>query len=45
MEDGAIDFMINPALQNKVPAELVQKLDATKEKIRKGELEVPKDDF
>jgi basic membrane protein A and related proteins len=45
MKDDAIDFVINPAMKDKVPAELVQKLDATKEKIRKGELEVPKDDF
>lgn len=45
MKDGAIDFVANPALANKIPPDVAKLLDATKSKIRSGALVVPKDEF
>lgn len=45
MADGAIGFIVNPKLQEKVPAALLTELEAMRDKIRNGELVVPKDEF
>lgn len=45
MQDGAIDFVFNPAIQSKLTPESIKKVDEAKEKIKKGELVVPKDEF
>jgi basic membrane lipoprotein Med (substrate-binding protein (PBP1-ABC) superfamily) len=45
MQDSAIDFVISPAHQNKVPPALVKELEDTKAKIKSGQLVVPKDEF
>ncbi len=45
MDKGAIDFVINPALADKVPADVKAKLDELKKAITEGKLEVPKDEF
>lgn len=45
MEKGAIDFVINPAMADRVPAELKAKVDQAKADITSGKLVVPKDDF
>ncbi|MCX7800580.1 MAG: BMP family protein [Fimbriimonadales bacterium] len=45
MEKGAIDFVLNPKLESRVPEAVKQKLAGLKEKILSGELIVPKDEF
>lgn len=45
MEKGAIDFVLNPALEAKVPAEVKAKVEAMKADIASGKLVVPKDEF
>lgn len=45
MDKGAIDFVINPKLADKIPAELKFKLDQVKQGIVTGKVTVPKDDF
>lgn len=45
MAEGAIDFLINPALKDQVPAELQTKLASMAEDIKSGKLTVPKDEF
>jgi basic membrane lipoprotein Med (substrate-binding protein (PBP1-ABC) superfamily) len=45
MQDGAIDFILNPALQGKLSAESLAKVKEAQEQIKKGSLTVPKDDF
>jgi basic membrane protein A len=45
MEKGAIDFVINPNMKSKVPADVVKLLDDTKKKITDGKLAVPMDQF
>lgn len=45
MDKGAIDFVINPSMVEKVPAELKAKIDQAKADITSGKLTVPKDDF
>lgn len=45
MDKGAIEFVINPALADKVPADVMQKIEETIAKIKSGELVVPKDEF
>lgn len=42
MKDGIIDFILNPQLESKIPAELKTKLDETKQKITDGSFTVPK---
>lgn len=42
MKDGIIDFVLNPQLESKIPAELKTKLDETKQKITDGSFTVPK---
>jgi simple sugar transport system substrate-binding protein/basic membrane protein A len=42
---GVIDFVINPTLSTRVPAELVAAMDAARTRIRAGELEVPRVPF
>ena len=45
MKEGAIDFVINPALKDKVPADVVALIEKTKADIKSGKLDVPKDKF
>ncbi|MBX3118710.1 MAG: BMP family protein [Fimbriimonadaceae bacterium] len=45
MQQGAIDFILNPKLADKVPAEVKAKLDELKKQITDGTLVVPKDEF
>lgn len=45
MDKDAIDFVINPKMANKVPADVVKQLDALKADIKSGKLVVPKDNF
>lgn len=44
-KDGAIDFVINPKLKDKIPADVLKKVEETTAKIKSGELTVPKDNF
>jgi simple sugar transport system substrate-binding protein/basic membrane protein A len=39
--EGALDIAINPALQDKVPAEALEAIDKAREEIKAGSLEVP----
>lgn len=45
MESGAIDFVVNPLHQTMFSAETLKKVEEAREKIKKGELVVPKDEF
>lgn len=45
MDKGAIDFVINPAFSDKIPADLKTKLEAARADIVSGKLVVPKDEF
>jgi basic membrane lipoprotein Med (substrate-binding protein (PBP1-ABC) superfamily) len=45
MEQKAIDFVLNPALADKIPAEVKAKIEEAKANILSGKLKVPKDDF
>lgn len=45
MEDGAIDFVFNPDLSDKVPADVLAKIEAARADIKLGKLVVPKDEF
>lgn len=45
MDKGAIDFVLNPALKSKVPADVQKKLATMAEDIRAGKVLVPKDEF
>jgi basic membrane lipoprotein Med (substrate-binding protein (PBP1-ABC) superfamily) len=45
MDKGAIDFVVNPVLKDKVPADVLAKIEAAKKDIASGKLVVPKDDF
>lgn len=45
MQDGAIDFVLNPALESKLSPESLKRVEEAREKIKKGDLIVPKDDF
>jgi basic membrane protein A len=45
MDKGAIDFVVNPKLLDKVPADLIKKIDQAKADIVTGKLVVPKDEF
>lgn len=45
MEDGSVDFVINPALADRIPAEVRRRVEETKAKILSGEIVVPKDEF
>lgn len=42
MKDGIIDFVLNPQLESKIPADLKTKLGDTKQKITDGSFVVPK---
>ncbi len=42
MKDGIIDFVLNPQLESKIPADVKTKLDDTKKKITDGSFTVPK---
>lgn len=43
--EDVVDFVLNPALASRVPAELVEAIDAARVRIRSGELEVPRVEF
>ena len=45
MDKGAIDFVINPKLKDKVPADVQKMLADDQAKIKAGSLVVPKDEF
>lgn len=42
---GAIDFVFNPAMADKVPAAVKEKVEALKAQIKNNEVAVPKDEF
>ena len=43
--DDVIDFVVNPALRDHIPAELLARVDTARAAIRAGELEVPRVPF
>ncbi len=43
--DGVIDFVINPALAGRIPPELLRRVEAARDSIRAGTLEVPRVPF
>ena len=43
MKDGVIDFIINPALKSKIPAQLLSDIESTRKDITNGSLDVTKD--
>ncbi len=45
MKEQTIDFVINPKLADKIPADVTKKLEAAKADIISGKLVVPKDNF
>ena len=45
MDIGAIDFVINPKLKDKIPADVLKKIEDTQAKIKTGALVVPKMEF
>ena len=45
MEEGAVGFVVNPALAREIPQDVRSKIDATTLGILNGDIEVPKDDF
>jgi basic membrane lipoprotein Med (substrate-binding protein (PBP1-ABC) superfamily) len=45
MDKGAIDFVLNPALKDKVPADVQKKLGELAADIKSGKIEVPKRKF
>jgi basic membrane protein A and related proteins len=45
MDKGAIDFVLNPEMKDRIPAELASEIEALTERIRAGDLEVPRDEF
>ena len=45
MEDGAIEFVFNPDLSSKVPADVIAKVEDARTDIKVGKLVVPKDEF
>lgn len=45
LEKGTIDFVVNPAMADKVPAEVAAYVDGLKKQILDGTLTVPKDEF
>jgi basic membrane protein A and related proteins len=45
MQQGAIDFVVNPALSSKIPPDVMKAIDAAKADIKSGKLVIPKDEF
>lgn len=45
MDQGAIDFVVNPNLKDKVPADVITKIEAARADIKSGKLAVPYDKF
>lgn len=45
MDKGAIDFVLNPKLKDKVPADVQKAIADDMAKIKSGQLTVPKDEF
>lgn len=45
MEKGAIDFVINPAMEAQVPEEFRKEIETLKADIKSGKVVVPKDEF
>lgn len=43
--DDVIDFVLNPALAGRIPADLVQRMEEARARIRAGELQVPRVPF
>lgn len=44
-KEGVIDFVVNPALADRIPASLMQAVDGARARIRSGELKVPRVPF
>lgn len=45
MDTGTIDFVVNPALASRIPADVMKRIDQSKADIKSGKLVVPKDEF
>ena len=45
MDNGSIDFVINPKLADKVPDKVKADIEKAKADIKSGKLVVPKDEF
>lgn len=45
LADGVIDFVVNPAVADRIPPEVVQRLDEARQRIRSGALQVPRVPF
>jgi basic membrane lipoprotein Med (substrate-binding protein (PBP1-ABC) superfamily) len=43
--EGVIDFVVNPAVADRIPAELLQRVDEARARIRSGALQVPRVPF
>ncbi len=43
--DGVIDFVVNPVVADRIPAELLQRVDEARTRIRAGSLQVPRVPF
>ena len=44
-ETGVLDFTVNPQLADRIPAELLDRVEAARQRIRSGELDVPRVPF
>ncbi|HKJ02806.1 MAG TPA: BMP family protein [Longimicrobiales bacterium] len=44
-KDDVVDFVLNPALLDRIPAELIQRVEKAREEIRASELQVPRVPF
>ncbi len=45
MQQGAIDFVVNPALASKIPPDVMKAIETAKADIKSGKLVIPKDEF
>lgn len=45
MDQGAIDFVVNPAMQSHIPADVLKRVNDAIADIKSGKLVVPKDEF
>lgn len=45
MDSGAIDFVVNPSLKDKIPSNLMSAIDKAEADIKSGKIVVPKDNF
>jgi basic membrane lipoprotein Med (substrate-binding protein (PBP1-ABC) superfamily) len=45
MKDGVVRLDLNPALQSRIPKEILERIEATRQKILAGEIEAPSAEF